>query len=288
MTKHISVLLATRGRTVALSKSIESMVNLAQDPKAIEFLFALDRDDDVGKNHFVYKLKPWLDEHAVSYKALTFEPMGYIRLNQYNNKMASQAQGHWFVIWNDDAIMETQGWDAEIARYDDKFRLLAFHTHNDHPYSIFPILPRKWYELLGYISPHPTQDGWLSQQAYMLDIWERIPVWVTHDRYDLTGNNLDLTFQRRAMLEGKPSDPLDFHSVEQINLRHRDCAILATYLRNNLQYDMTFFERVMNGQQDPWEKLAKNDVNRQMVQFKNPHQHFGDQPTPLTDKVNTE
>jgi hypothetical protein len=263
------------------------MVNLAKDPQSIEFLFALDRDDDVGKNHFIHKLKPWLDERAVSYKALMFEPMGYIRLNQYNNKMASQAQGDWFVIWNDDAIMETQDWDAEIGRFDGLFRLLAFHTHNDHPYSIFPILPRKWYELLGYISPHPTQDGWLSQQAYMLDIWERIPVWVTHDRYDLTGNNLDVTFQRRAMLEGKPSDPLDFHSVEQINLRHRDCAVLATYLRNSLGYDMTFFERVMNGQQDPWEKLAKNDVNRQMVQFKNPHQHFNSQPT-SQDKVNTE
>ena len=286
MTKQISVLLATRGRTVALSKSIESMVNLAQDPESLEFMFALDRDDDVGKHHFIHKLNPWLDEQKVSYRALTFDPMGYIRLNQYNNKMAAQAQGQWFVIWNDDAIMETQDWDAEILKYQDQFRLLAFHTHNEHPYSIFPILPRKWYELLGYISPHPTQDGWLSQQAYLLDIWERIPVWVTHDRYDLTGNNLDVTFQRRAMLEGKPSDPADFHSVEQINLRHKDCAILATYLRNSLGYDMSFFERVMNGLQDPWEKLAKNDINRQMVQFKNPHQHFansGQEPT----QVNT-
>jgi hypothetical protein len=28
--------------------------------------------------------------------------------------------------------------------------------------------------------------------------------------------------------------------------------------------------------QDPWEKLAKNDVNKQMVQFANPHTHFND------------
>jgi hypothetical protein len=31
---------------------------------------------------------------------------------------------------------------------------------------------------------------------------------------------------------------------------------------------------VFVGEQDPWEKLAANDVNKQMVQFKNPHVHF--------------
>jgi hypothetical protein len=32
-----------------------------------------------------------------------------------------------------------------------------------------------------------------------------------------------------------------------------------------------FFENVFKGTQDPWEKLAKNDVNNLMVQFANPH-----------------
>jgi hypothetical protein len=273
MTPVISLLLATRGRTQALDRSVHSVFELADDPGQIEIFFAFDRDDEVGRHHFTYFLKPWLDQHGHRYTAMLFDPMGYIRLNVYNNKMAQNARGRWFVIWNDDAIMETQGWDSEILKFDDQFRLLAFHTHNDHPYSIFPILPRKWYDLLGYISPHQAQDAWLSQQAYMLDIWQRIPVWVKHDRYDLTGNNLDTTFKQRAMLEGRPQDPDDFHSVQQMDLRHRDCAKLATYLRATGQ-DMTFFENVFKGTQDPWEKLAANDVNRQMVQFANPHAHF--------------
>jgi hypothetical protein len=274
MSFDISLLLATRGRTDALGTSVRSVFEQATDPKRIEILFAFDRDDEVGKNYFRTELQPWLDQHQYHYTAMLFDPLGYIRLHLYNNKMAQKAQGAWFVIWNDDAIMETQGWDAEIMKYHDKFRLLAFHTHNDHPYSIFPIVPRKWYELLGYISPHPTQDGWLSQQAYMLDIWERIPVWVKHDRYDLTGNNGDDTFRNRAMLEGRPNDPLDFHSQQQMDIRHKDCAKLATYMRNELGMDLSFFTNVFNGTQDPWEKLAKNDVNRQMVQFENPHKHF--------------
>jgi hypothetical protein len=34
---------------------------------------------------------------------------------------------------------------------------------------------------------------------------------------------------------------------------------------------MSFFANIFKGTQDPWEKLAKNDVNKQMMQFANPH-----------------
>ena len=276
MTKRydIAILLPTRGRTEALGRSVRSVIELANSPNRIQLMCAFDRDDTVGRDYFNAELKPWLDSQRVNYTAMLFDPMGYIRLHVYNNKLAAQTDADWLVIWNDDAIMETQSWDSEILKYNGQFKLLAFHTHRDHPYSIFPILPRKWYDLLGYISPHPTQDGWLSQQAYLLDIWERIPVWVEHDRYDLTGNNGDTTFQTRRMLEGRPDDPDDFHSIQQIDLRHRDAAKLATYLRNECGQDMTFFTNVFNGTQDPWEKLAQNDVNSQMVQFANPHSHF--------------
>jgi hypothetical protein len=278
--KHkIAILLATRGRTDMLGRSIRSLIDQADDITRVQIMFAFDRDDALGQNYFNSVLKAELDSAKVPYTAMLFDPMGYIRLHIYNNKMAERTDADWLVIWNDDAVMETKGWDSTIISHTGEFKLLAFHTHRDHPYSIFPILPRKWYELLGYISPHPTQDGWLSQQAYMLDIWERIPVDVTHDRYDLTGNNLDETFQKRAMLEGRPSDPNDFHSRPMMDLRHRDCAKLATYIRNVLGGDVTFFENIFWGKQDPWEKLAKNDVNRQMVQFANPHTHFAKSQT---------
>jgi hypothetical protein len=177
------------------------------------------------------------------------------------------------MCWNDDAVMETQGWDTEIMKYQGQFKLLAVHTHKDHPYSIFPIVPRKWFELLGYLSPHSVGDAWLSQQAYMLDIWERIPVWALHDRADITGNNDDATYKERAQLEGRPFDEADFHSRTQIELRHRDCAKLAMHMREQ-GISIEFFENIFKGTQDPWQKLAQNDVNKQMVQFNNPHGHF--------------
>jgi hypothetical protein len=277
MSQHkykIAILLATRGRTAALIRSIESLIALADNISQVQIMFAFDRDDDIGRKFFAEELQPLLIKHSVAYTAMLFDPLGYIRLNVYNNKMAARTDAEWLVIWNDDAIMETQGWDTEILKYNGDFKLLAFHTHNDHPYSIFPIIPRKWYELLGYISPHPSQDAWLSQQAYLLDAWQRIPVHVLHDRHDLTGNNYDTTFTERAMLEGKPDDPMDFHSEGQMLLRHTDAAKLATYLRDELGKDISYFERIFAGEQDPWEKLIANDVNGHMVQFANPHEYF--------------
>lgn len=273
----ISILLPTRGRSDSLERSVKSVIELAADPKRIQLMFGFDNDDEIGVKHFTDELKPWLDEHKVAYTAMSFAPMGYIRLNEYVNALAKASDARWLVFWNDDAVMETGAWDQEIMTYEGQFKILAFHTHNDHPYSIFPIVPRKWLDLLGYLSPHQISDAWLSQQAYMLDIWQRIEVNVLHDRHDLTGNNNDETFQNRPMLEGNPHDPRDFHSIAQIELRHRDCAKLATYMKSaNLSTE--FFDNVFKGIQDPWEKLAKNDVNKQMVQFTNPHtKHFQNQ-----------
>jgi hypothetical protein len=268
---NISILLPTRGRSDMLERSVRSVIELADKPNMVQLMFGFDRDDTVGVDCFKNELQPWLAEHNVKYKAMLFDPLGYIRLNEYVNALALASAGRWLVFWNDDAVMETAGWDSEITKYDGQFKLLAFHTHNDHPYSIFPIAPRRWLEVLGYLSPHQISDAWLSQQAYMLDIWQRIPVHVLHDRHDLTGNNNDSTFQNRPMLEGNPRDPRDFHSILQLKKRHEDCERLIKVLKTEYNHDTTFYDNIMKGLQDPWEKLAKNDVNRQMVQFKNPH-----------------
>ena len=269
----IAILLATRGRTDTLGRSIRSLIELATDPDRIQIMFGFDDDDTVGLAYFNTDLKPWMDQHRVHYTAMSFKRMGYISLHKYNNAMAKATDSCWLVIWNDDAAMQTGGWDKEIMSHEGTFTLLSFQTHNMHPYSIFPIVPRKWFDLLGYISPHPTQDGWVSQQAYMLNIYKRIPVDVLHDRFDLTGNNKDEIFDSRTMLEGKPHDPNDFHSVKQMALRHEDCYKLANYMLS-IKMDVSFFENIFKGTQEPWVKLAENDINSQMVQFKNPHAHF--------------
>lgn len=266
----IAILLPTRGRTDALSRSVISIVNRAVDKDTVQLLLGFDEDDDVGKNHFITELKPWLDERGIHYQALMFERMGYLRLNEYVNALARASDADWVVFWNDDAIMETSGWDRIVAKHTGEFKLLAVHTHREHPYSIFPIAPREWLDVMGgYLSPHQISDAWLSQQAYMLDIFERINVWVTHDRHDLTGNNDDATFKEggpHAMNEGNPANPNDFHNIQWIKRRMIDVERLAFYMKSR-GLDTTWWENVKAGKQDAWEKLKANDINKQMAQF---------------------
>jgi hypothetical protein len=263
----IAICLPTRARTHMMDRSVRSLFDLADNPQRIKILFGFDNDDSVGADYFTDQLQPWLDEKDHAYTAMQFKPMGYIRLNEYVNAMAKTVTAKWYIFWNDDAVMRTVGWDTEIMRYDGEFKLLAFHTHHDHPYSIFPIVPHKWIEVLGYLCPHQISDGWISQQAYMLNIWQRIDVIVKHDRYDLTGNNNDTVFQNRPMLEGRPFTPGDFDHVDQANFRLQDCVKLANYMKG-AGLNTEFFENMLAGKQDPWEYLRRNDVNRQQSQFK--------------------
>ena len=48
----ISVLLPTRGRTDALSRSVISLFNRAVDKKSIQLMLGFDDDDAEGMNHF--------------------------------------------------------------------------------------------------------------------------------------------------------------------------------------------------------------------------------------------
>jgi SAM-dependent methyltransferase len=268
MTEHykISILLPTRGRTAALRRSLESLLSKANHIDDLELRLGFDKDDAESLDYFTNVLQPWLESANVNYTALSFEPIGYGRLHDYVNRLAADTDTDWFFFWNDDAVMETSGWDDIISNYTGQFKLLSVHTHNDHPYSIFPIVPGAWYNTLGHLSQHQMNDAWLSQIAYKLDVYERIPVWAIHDRQDLTGNNDDPTYKSRIMFEGNPTDPRDFHHPQVIQNRMQETEKLATYMRSQ-GLDTNFWERVKTGQQDPWEKLNANDINNQMKQF---------------------
>jgi hypothetical protein len=262
----IAVLLPTRGRTDALSRSVKGLINRAVTPERVQLMLGFDDDDVNGLEHFESDLRPWLDEKGISYTAMSFEPVGYGRLNEYVNELAKNSSADWLFFWNDDALMETTGWDREIDKHTGEFKILAVHTHRDHPYSIFPIVPRAWLDLLGYLSPHQISDAWLSQQAYCLDIMERIEVYVTHDRHDLTGNNNDETFKNRPMYEGNPSNAKDFHHIDWVIKRMDECQRISEYMKKS-GLDTTWWDNVKAKTQDPWEKLRENDINKQMVQF---------------------
>jgi len=252
----ISVLLPTRGRREALQKSLLSLMSKVADPSRIELLLGLDEDDPETIEFVKTVVAADMKALGVHTNASLFKPLGYENLHLYVNHLASCSRGDWLFFWNDDAIMETDNWDNEIASYTGQFKLLApKDNHNGHPYAIFPIVPKDWFILMDHLSQNAQNDAWLSHIAYMLDIFQRIDVTVMHDRADLTGNNNDATFAARKYMEGNPSDPRDFMHPNHLRARLATAYKIAWYM-DKMGYDTSWWDDVVAGKQHPLEKMV--------------------------------
>jgi len=259
----ISILLPSRGRTDILKRSVESLLNTSDDPGSIQFILGFDNDDKESSQYFVDEIVPLLEKVDSKYLVLEFAPIGYENLHKYLNIMAKHALAPWWVFWNDDAVMLDDHWDTTISAQGDRFCIQAFDTHNLHPYSIFPIVPRTWYELLGHLSQHQLNDAYISQIAWMLDIMVRIPIRVEHERFDLTGKNEDDTYKNRIIHEGDVQHPRDFNHQSNRRLRIQDANKLVTYLRSK-GHEIAWWEDLLAGKKDPWEKMLASDVNNML------------------------
>ena len=259
--KKITVLLPTRGRPQVLETSIQSLIDRASNPKDIEIMLGIDEDDKETTDYVKAKIAPYLQNAGVEARANIFKPIGYENLHNYVNTLAGNGTGEWLFFWNDDGLMVTEGWDEIIDSYTGQFKLLApKDNHNGHPYAIFPVVPRDWYILIGHLSQNAQNDAWLSHIAYMLDIFERIDVEFMHDRADITGNNDDETFQNRKYMEGNPQDPKDFGHPDMQNARVATAHKLAWFM-DKMGMDISFWENVKAGKQNPFEKMVfPNDV----------------------------
>ena len=256
----ISVLLPTRGRRDVLKTSIESLVNKANQPSRLEILFGIDEDDEGLSDYIKDELAPFFNKHSIEARASVFKPLGYENLHIYVNTLAGAATGEWLFFWNDDCLMDSQGWDDVIREHDGEFKLLApKDNHDGHPYAILPIIPKDWFILMGHLSQNAQNDAWLSHIAYMLDIFERIDFNFTHDRADITGNNDDETFKNRKYMEGNPIDPKDFGHQDMQNARVSSASKIAWYLDKTNQGDLTWWNAVKEGTQDPFEKMVWAD-----------------------------
>lgn len=251
----ISILLPTRGRRQALLNSIKSLVDQAAHPDRVEIILGIDQDDHGLPAYLQSDIAPLLSAHGTACHAQIFDPLGYAQMHRYVNQLASHATGEWLMFWNDDMLMQTKHWDQEISKHQGEFRLLAPRdNHGGHPYAIVPIVPYDWYRLMDHISLNAQCDAWVSHIAYMLDIFTRIDVQVLHDRADLTGNNNDATYQNRVYKEGNPADPDDFGHPNQQNARVRSAYKIAWFLKKTGQ-DTTWWDRVVAGEQEPFEKM---------------------------------
>lgn len=268
MPYDIAVVLPTRGRTDALQKSLCSLLDLAGDGTRVQYLIGMDDDDTETIKWAEETLFPSLEKYESPIHVFQFRRLGYERLNEYVTTLAQRSSANWIMFWNDDAIMHTQDWDKKIAAETGEFNVLRMPTHNEHPYAIFPIVPRDWLYLFGRLSPHQLSDAWISQVAFLINIMKNVDIEVTHARADITGENDDDTFKQRIMLEGNPDDPRDFNHTNWHNRRLDDAQKLAWFLHNKGR-DMSWWRDVVEGTQDPWERMHNEfDPNNQVSRIK--------------------
>lgn len=179
MSPHVSVLCPTRLRPEQLDASLQSLH--ATRHGEIEVMLVADLDDPTDYEQFPCRSLTRIDRK------------GYSNLHEYYNLLASQASGEWLLLWNDDAIMLTDGWDQIIASRPTD-RLLAPHAHHD-PLITFPIIPRAWTVACGHYSMLLHCDSWWQEIGQQLQIVEWIDVHIDHQRCDLTGQEPDTVFQ---------------------------------------------------------------------------------------------
>ena len=220
MTKpKISILLPTRKRTEAVVKSIGSLLANAADTSRIEILVAYDNDDEESREFFAETWFPYIGQCSATSKVFETERFGYLRLYKYVNFLAEQAQGDWIMFWNDDALMLTENWDDEIVKHDGWFGLLRMPCVTmNHPFALFPIIPREWIDVFGRVSPVNHSDWWIYNVTAPAGRLLNLPVQVYHDRADVTGNNNDETFREQSYAaDGRdPTNPEDYSHPDRI------------------------------------------------------------------------
>ena len=220
MTKpKISILLPTRKRTEAVVKSIGSLLANAADTSRIEILVAYDNDDEESREFFAETWFPYIGQCSATSKVFETERFGYLRLYKYVNFLAEQATGDWIMFWNDDALMLTENWDDEIVKHDGWFGLLRMPCVTmNHPFALFPIIPREWIDVFGRVSPVNHSDWWIYNVTAPAGRLLNLPVEVYHDRADVTGNNNDETFREQSYAaDGRdPTNPEDYSHPDRI------------------------------------------------------------------------
>lgn len=263
--KDISILLPTRGRPELMFASLSTLITLADDNSRIEYLIAIDDDDDESKQFIEATMLPWFEEQNIDLTVFAMPRKGYGRLNEYVNFLGAHSKGAWLIFWNDDAQMRSPGWDTEVASKKGQLKIFRFKdNHNDHPYAIFPIIPREWYVLFECCSPQQQSDAWISQVGYLCDSVEKLNSEVVHDRADLTGNNDDEIYQTRVYHEGNIDNPLDLNHPK-FHMLKQHYAAKWNWLLTLAGQGNGWWEKVSSGEVNPWEKMLENDPNKQIA-----------------------
>ena len=170
----ISLLCPSRGRVPLLAKSVESLLALAAQPDGVEILVAADPGDTETQQVVLPQTRVWTAP----------ERYGYACLHEYYNALAAMASGEWLMLWNDDAYMQTQGWDQIITSQEPG----VVWGIPCNPYSKpgdpseFPALPAAWVRHVGHLCLAMQIDTWVNEIALKTGTVRLTDISILHER----------------------------------------------------------------------------------------------------------
>ena len=223
-----SVLIPTRGRVDLLNKVIFNLYEKSSDSDQWEICIKVDDDD----GDTIQYLEDHHTENDWIRWIITPKGNGYPDMHHWINDLCKMSKGKIFFLYNDDCIMETQDWDLEFERVQNKLAVFKTQTNDKYRASnLFPAIPKKMFDLWGHFSLNAHNDTWVENISREGGFETTLDIDITHDRADLTGNNNDLIFQKRTI--AYRTTQKEFYSPEMVKLRKKDKEIIMNYIKEN-------------------------------------------------------
>lgn len=209
MTNSIAVLIPSRGRPDGLRDAVHSLRRTVTFPGRLDIRVAADPDDT--------------QTIAVAIRLgvlfwVAPERYGYGRLWEYFNGMlpAGVPLPDWSLLFNDDAIMTSDGWDVELDQVPDHCLVADFANHHSPGLVTFPAVRRRALEYFdGRFVPQRLET------VHIDSVWQELArrsgtmsptlrSFIRHNRPDIAGTVPDQTY-----LEGRKClDHERFYSPE--------------------------------------------------------------------------
>jgi len=166
-----------------MEKSVKTLLDLADAPEDVEILLGLDPDDVENYRNLphTYFVAP--------------ERWGYANLHRYYTALGDFAQGEWLFLWNDDALMETQGWDTELLSLPSDVLVADFQSFHSPSLCCFPAVRVEAVDAVGGFSLHTNHcDTYWQDIGHATGTIRALNSYVNHQRYDVSGQNQDTTW----------------------------------------------------------------------------------------------
>jgi|688.fasta_scaffold263731_3 hypothetical protein len=213
----VSILIPTRNRLDLLKKSIESIIQNCDKNFDFDILVRMDFDEI----HNADDLRIWANKLDYNQKVKIFVGyrFRYVKMHLYYTELSFVSEKKWLWLWNDEVLMQQNQWDETIKPHLNTFQLLFPNTD-----SCFHLCPKKLVEILGYYAPTTHCDSWQGKLASDLGIAKFFDLKLMHDRYDLTGNNLDETFLDRNYINNNQAE---------ISRNNKELELVKSYLLKN-------------------------------------------------------